>query len=142
RRSTVTGRIPEESAELAGLSPFELKDKLIRYAKDRTHDKAVAHKFLDAGRGNPNWVATTPREAFLGLGTFALEESKRTWDEPDLGGMPKADGIANRLSEFLERAPKSPGHMLLSKSLDYVVSTLGFERDPFVHELVDSIIGD
>ena len=52
------------------LSPFQLKDELIRYAKDQTAGKAATHKFLNAGRGNPNWVATTPREAFFLLGQF------------------------------------------------------------------------
>jgi hypothetical protein len=42
------------------LSPFQLKDELIRYARDQTVSKAATHKFLNAGRGNPNWVATTP----------------------------------------------------------------------------------
>jgi aspartate 4-decarboxylase len=41
---------------------------------------------LNAGRGNPNWVATTPREGFFLLGQFALAESKRVWDEPGFGG--------------------------------------------------------
>ena len=73
---------------LEELSPFQLKDQLIRYAKDQTAGKAATHKFLNAGRGNPNWIATTPREAFFLLGQFGLAESKRVWDEPDLGGMP------------------------------------------------------
>ena len=62
---------------LDDLSPFQLKDQLIRYAKDQTAGKAATHKFLNAGRGNPNWVATTPREAFFLLGQFGLAESKR-----------------------------------------------------------------
>src|SRR5579862_89713 len=71
------------------LSPFELKDDLIKLAKD----PKSAQLFLDAGRGNPNWIATTPREAYFLFGQFGIEASKRVWDEPDLGGMPKRDGI-------------------------------------------------
>ena len=41
------------------LSPFELKDKLIAMAKS-----PQVKTMLNAGRGNPNWVATRPREAF------------------------------------------------------------------------------
>ena len=49
--------------------------------------------YLNAGRGNPNWVATEPREAFFLLGQFAVTESKRVLDlPPGVGGMPKARG--------------------------------------------------
>ena len=41
------------------LSPFEIKNELIDRAR-RFKDHAVV--FLNAGRGNPNWVATTPRQ--------------------------------------------------------------------------------
>ena len=30
--------------------------------------KKIAHTMLNAGRGNPNWIATEPREAFFLLG--------------------------------------------------------------------------
>ncbi len=81
-----------DASQYAELSPFQLKDELIKWARDFTQQKAATHKFLNAGRGNPNWVATTPREAFFTLGQFALAESKRVWDRPHLGGMPHAAG--------------------------------------------------
>jgi aspartate 4-decarboxylase len=133
---------PVELAGLQQLSPFQLKDELIRSARDFSRSKAATHGFLDAGRGNPNWVATTPREAFFTLGRFALSESKRVWDEAGLGGMPHADGIADRLRKYLGRAGEGAGADLLRRALDYAVGTLGFEADRFVHELADSIIGD
>jgi aspartate 4-decarboxylase len=120
------------------LSPFELKDDLIKLAKN----PESAHVFLDAGRGNPNWIATTPREAYFLFGQFGVEESKRVWDEPDLGGMPGRDGIAARLDAFLERHKGEPGAAALRAGIDYGVRKLGFEKDPWVHELTDAIIGD
>jgi aspartate 4-decarboxylase len=133
------------AVELAGLqqlSPFQLKDELIRSARDFSLSKSATHGFLDAGRGNPNWVATTPREAFFTLGRFALSESKRVWDEPGLGGMPHADGIADRLRKALSRTGEAAGAELLRRALDYGTGTLGFDADAFMHELADSIIGD
>ncbi|MFT3923125.1 MAG: bifunctional aspartate transaminase/aspartate 4-decarboxylase [Myxococcales bacterium] len=124
------------------LSPFELKDELIHFAKDYSQRKSATHAFLNAGRGNPNWVATTPREAFFLLGQFALDESKRIWNEPDIGGMPHAEGAAVRLREFMRRVPQTEGADLLQRGLDYAVTELGFDADNFVHELVDSIVGD
>jgi len=133
---------PVEVGGLQQLSPFQLKDLLIRSARDFSRSKAATHNFLDAGRGNPNWVATTPREAFFTLGRFALSESKRIWDEPGIGGMPHADGIGERLRRYVARAGEGLGADLLGRAIDYAVGTLGFDADAFVHELTDSIIGD
>jgi aspartate 4-decarboxylase len=136
------GPSQSEDPGIRHLSPFELKDRLIHYARDFTRSQAASHKFLNAGRGNPNWIATTPREAFFLLGQFALEESRRTWDEPNLAGMPRPEGIAGRLQAFLGKASKSPGAELMGRALAYGTGQLGFEADAFVHELVDGIVGD
>src|SRR5262245_37523842 len=118
------------TSELQQLSPFQLKDELIRYARDQSHSKAATHKFLNAGRGNPNWIATTPREAFFLLGQFALSESRRTRDERSLAGMPPSAGVADRLRAFLASSA-GDGADLLKRGLDYGVATLGFDADAF-----------
>ena len=122
------------------LSPFEIKDKLAKLAKESSRKSALT--LLNAGRGNPNWVATTPREAFFLLGQFAIEECKRVMDEPDLGGMPQAPGIAHRLEAFLKVHYEAPGAAMLRAMVPFAVQRFKFEPDAFVHELVDSIIGD
>src|SRR5467141_1177309 len=123
------------------LSPFEIKNELINLAKATS--KTTQSAFLDAGRGNPNWVATTPREGFFLLGQFAITESKRTMEEsPGIGGMPQAKGIAARLDAWLAKHSDMPGAPILSSMVPYAVKTFKFEPDAFVHELVDSIIGD
>jgi aspartate 4-decarboxylase len=123
------------------LSPFEIKDELIKLAKKTSRTTQSA--FLNAGRGNPNWVATTPREGYFLLGQFAVTESKRVMEHPaGLGGMPQAGGIASRLEAWLSKHGDMPGASFLSAMLPFVVKKFGFEPDAFVHELVDSIIGD
>ncbi|MDQ7094850.1 aspartate 4-decarboxylase [Desulfosporosinus sp. PR] len=122
------------------LSPFELKDKLISLA-NKHHDTSL-WSMLNAGRGNPNWIAATPREAFFALGQFAVEETRRTWKDKDLAGMPQKEGIAARLETYLKKQPESPGISLLENTLDFCVNNLGFNPDAWVHELVDGIIGD
>jgi aspartate 4-decarboxylase len=123
------------------LSPFEIKDELIKLAKKTS--KTTQSAFLNAGRGNPNWIATTPREGFFLLGQFAVTESKRVMEDPaGLGGMPKARGIAQRLDEWLAMYPDMPGASFLSELVPFAVKSFGFDPDAFVHELVDSIIGD
>jgi aspartate 4-decarboxylase len=123
------------------LSPFEIKDELISLAKKASRTTQSA--FLNAGRGNPNWIATTPREAFFLLGQFAMTESKRVMDHPaGIGGMPQANGIAGRLEAWLAKHADMPGAAFLSSMLRFAVMKFGFNGDAFVHELVDSIIGD
>jgi aspartate 4-decarboxylase len=123
------------------LSPFEIKDELIKLAKKTSRTAQSA--FLNAGRGNPNWIATTPREGFFLLGQFAITESKRVMEHPaGLGGMPAAQGIANRLASYLSKHKEMPGAEFLAAMVPFAVKLFGFEPDAFVHELVDSIIGD
>lgn len=131
----------EEIAELQKLSPFELKSKLIELTGE--HEQRTLFQMLNAGRGNPNFIAPTPREAFFALGGFALEESRANhqWD-PELVGVPQKDGIAQRFRDWLERNEGQPGVELLGGVLDYGVDHCGFNPDSFVWELADSIIGD
>jgi aspartate 4-decarboxylase len=127
--------------QLEGLSPFELKDQLIKLAGENCERSAVT--MLNAGRGNPNWIATEPREAFGLLLTFGLAESRLAWDEWDgVGGMPAKAGIASRFRAFLKAHRAEPGAELLAKSLKYATSTLGLAADEWVHEMADSVIGD
>ncbi|WP_346353033.1 aspartate 4-decarboxylase [Azotosporobacter soli] len=119
------------------VSPFELKDKLIGLARENE-----AHSLLDAGRGNPNWTAATPREAFFLFGMFAVEETRRVWADKDLAGMPKREGIAERLKFYLEKHASMPGAELLNKIVAYGITLKGFEPDEWVYELADGIIGD
>jgi aspartate 4-decarboxylase len=123
------------------LSPFEIKDFLAKAASKTASASDVA--YLNAGRGNPNWIATEPREAFFLLGQFAITESKRVYDmPPGVGGMPQRRGIADRMSQWLKRNSQTPGAEFLAALVPWAVEKFGFDADKFVHELVDSIIGD
>src|SRR3979490_3151633 len=123
------------------LGPFEIKDELIKLAKKTSRTTQSA--FLNAGRGNPNWIATTPREGFFLLGQFAVTESKRVMEHPaGIGGMPQRQGIAGRFEAWLAKHADMPGASFLSAMVPFAIKTFGFEADAFVHELVDSIIGD
>jgi aspartate 4-decarboxylase len=123
------------------LSPFEIKNELISLAKKTSQTTQSA--FLNAGRGNPNWVSVTPREGFFLLGQFANTECTRVMDvSPGIGGMPQAKGIAARLDAWLASHKEMPGAEFLSTMVKYAIKKFGFDPDAFVHELVDSIIGD
>ena len=123
------------------LSPFEIKNDLAKVAVKTAKSSQVA--YLNAGRGNPNWVATEPRSAFFLLGQFAVTESQRTMSLPaGVGGVAKAARIAERLAAWLEERAGAPGAALLRKAVPWAIERFAFAPDAFVHELVDSILGD
>jgi len=131
----------KKEAELEQLSPFELKDSLISLASE--HQKESSGSMLNAGRGNPNWTATIPREAFFILGQFGIEECKRTMEhESGIAGIPHKAGIAKRFEAFLASHKQEHGIALLKDLYDYGIKKHGFVPDDFVMELAEGIIGD
>ena len=124
------------------LSPFEIKNELIKLAKKTSQTTQSA--FLNAGRGNPNWIATTPREGFFLLGQFAITESKRVMDHARRHRRDAA-GQRHRRAAWTpgwQTHGDMPGAAFLSAMVQFAIKTFEFEPDAFVHELVDSIIGD
>ncbi len=86
-----------DTSKLASLSPFELKDELIKLAG------SVSNRLmLNAGRGNPNFLATVPRHGFLQLGHFAMIESERAFSylPEGVGGFPRRAGIEERFDQL------------------------------------------
>ena len=126
---------------LLKLSPFELKDELIKLAQSAERDQIA--KFLNAGRGNPNWICTTPREAFGALLRFGIEEARRGVNIPDLGHkISKSPGLAKRFEKFLRSNTNAPGIKLLRNIWEYGIKELRFNADAFAGELAEGIIGD
>jgi len=127
-----------ELDRLNQLSPFELRNTLIGLATSHA-DRVM----LNAGRGNPNFLATMPRYGFLELGRFAVEEADRCGEAfPDgVGGIPAAGGISNRFRDFLKGRSGEAGSRFLSSAIDFACGPLGFDADAFVHELAQGILG-
>jgi len=119
------------------LSPFELKNKLISMAKSNAE-----RMMLNAGRGNPNWIAVEPREGFLQLGLFAMEESKRNLLRPGFGSPAEKKGIEERFDAFLKKNANVPGVDFLRKTVEYVHKELKMKPADFISQVVDAILGD
>lgn len=122
------------------VSPFELKNNLIQLAEDK--NKKSTHTLLDAGRGNPNWIAASPREAFFTFGEFSVHASRKTWNEQHLAGMPKKEGIASEFKKYVQKHTDICGIDLLIKIINYGIEQKGFNPDEWIYELADGIIGD
>ncbi len=110
------------------LSPFEIKDELIKLAKKTSQRSQSA--FLNASQGNPNWIATVPREGFFSArpvlrlpGAAGDGACRRS------GGMPQAHGIARRLEGWLALHGDMPGASFLSEMVAFAVNTFRFEPD-------------
>lgn len=119
------------------LSPFEVQFALTNIAgnfRDRT--------LLNAGRGNPNWLAATPRMAFFTLGNFAIEESKCKCKYEHTGFHPEKDGIAERFKEYSAINSDMAGMKFLKKAMDYGIEELEFDPDSWVYEMVIGSLGD
>lgn len=137
-KSEVTNNLEKN---LSRISPFELKNRLINLADESV--KKQAHVMLNAGRGNPNWIATAPREAFFAMGKFALAECRRTFDYPEgLAGLPQKEGIAQRFEAFLKDNRQEPGAELLSQAYNYLLMQYAADPDELIHEWAESVIGD
>lgn len=125
----------DKEKALERLSPFQLKNRLIQLAQTN-HERMM----LNAGRGNPNWTAIAPRQAFFALGRFAVRESLRTFSAPGMGGHVEAEGMLGRFHELAGQEPADPGLDFLLQALEYVKSELGLDPEAFLAEMADGII--
>ena len=120
------------------LSPFEVKDKLIEMAQSH-HERMM----LDAGRGNPNWVATTPRRGYFQLGLFALSEADRSFNGmKHFGGYTQPEGLKARFDEFVQSHAGNAGIEFLQKAVAYAEQHLGIPTADLLLEFSDGIIGN
>ena len=133
--------VPSFGREMEKISPFELKNRLIELADERI--KKSMQTMLNAGRGNPNWIATQPREAFFILGKFGLEECRRVLDREDgIAGIPQKEGIAKRFEQFLKENKSTPGCTLLADCYRYMIDEHRVDSDELMHEWAECVIGD
>lgn len=122
--------------KLGGLSPFELKDALIQVASES--DRLM----LNAGRGNPNFLATTPRHGFFQFGRFAMAESERSFVYMDgVGGFPQREDIEARFEIFTTANAGQPGTRFIAAAVSYVRDQLGLSAGDFIYEMCEAILG-
>ena len=123
-------------SKLALLSPFELKDALIQTAKQSNR------LMLNAGRGNPNFLATTPRHGFFQFGQFAMTEAERSYVYmDDVGGFPTREGIEARFEIFVRKHEGNPGVYFIEAAVSYVRDQMGLSAGDFIYEMCEAILG-
>ncbi|MEC3764677.1 MULTISPECIES: bifunctional aspartate transaminase/aspartate 4-decarboxylase [Cupriavidus] len=124
-------------SKLSSLSPFELKDELIKLASSDAE-----RLMLNAGRGNPNFLATVPRHGFWQLGLFAMRESERSFSymPEGVGGFPRREGIEERFDLFAREFADTPGVKFLAGAVSYVRDQLGLSATDFLYEMCEGIL--
>ena len=130
----------EKMQEYLDMSPFELKNILISMAERAASRKGG--EVLNAGRGNPNFLNTTVREAFSYLNLFVTELADSMLPTPHLGLRPSREGIAMKLDKYLKENHRGSGVRFLRKSIRFAEEEFGLDPDDFVFELADAVLGD
>ena len=133
--------VDTSNKNLEKISPFELKDRLIKLADESI--KKTTRTLLNAGRGNPNWIATVPREAFFALGKFGIKECKASWYTSEgLAGIPTKKDISLRFEKFLQENNKDNGVIFLEKCYRYMLDEHKVDADELVHEWCEGVVGN
>jgi aspartate 4-decarboxylase len=132
----------DDRSKMAALSPFELKDELIKAAGGGAVERPANLSMLNAGRGNPNFLATIPRHGFWQLGLFAMRESERSFAHmPEgLGGFPNREGLEERFEIFARDNKGVPGVDFLRAAVSYVRDQLGLSAGEFLYEMCEGIL--
>lgn len=125
----------DQEKALQKLGAFEISSLMLKLAKKNNH------KFLNAGKGNPNWINTKARLAFARLSEFGILDSQRTINRGDLAGYIEKNGIYDRLNAFLD-VKNNPTDQFIMDILNYTSNELKLDQDDFVAELTNGIIGN
>jgi aspartate 4-decarboxylase len=140
KKCLAPGLTPKQERADQKLSPFELKNKLIKEAKNAVKQKPTL-PYLNAGRGNPNFFNTIARRAFGKLTAFALDISP-TIEGQALGFFPPTyAGIAQRFEDYF-REDDSKEAVFLKDAVQLAVNLYGLDADGLIHELADAARGD
>ncbi|MGO1747425.1 aspartate 4-decarboxylase [Alkalibacterium gilvum] len=122
---------------LESLSPFELN----LYLESRMTKQNTSKQWLNAGRGNPNWTAPIPREAYFLLGEFSTKETMLK-EKESIGTMiKKGNGQVTRFEAFI-KSKESPGATLLEEIWEKGSHLLGMDREEWLTQMLDYSIGD
>ncbi|WP_288201478.1 bifunctional aspartate transaminase/aspartate 4-decarboxylase [uncultured Megasphaera sp.] len=122
--------------KLETLGAFEISNNMLTLAQGNEKHKT----FLNAGRGNPNWINSLGRLAFNKWVEFGVSESERSMLEGDLAGYIDGEGIVERFADFFSGNDKVS--TFIKKSVDYMVDTLQLDRQAVILEFANGAVGN
>lgn len=126
-----------KAQKFQGLGAFEISFEMLKLAEKNKKDNI----FLNAGRGNPNWINTKARLAFNRIVEFGIKDSLRTINLSDMAGYTQLKGIRERFEAFLE-PDENEVDVFLMEVLEYLRNDFKMNMDEVVKEFVDGAIGN
>jgi aspartate 4-decarboxylase len=132
---------PDEKRALDQESPFEIKNLLIKKAqKASAADPSLP--YINAGRGNPDFLNTTARQGMAQLMIMAAALAAEDVTRPDLGFRVAKRGLAERARAWLQEYGRGQGRDFLLRALDFARGRLNLDPDELFFELIDAAQGD
>ncbi|SFB96134.1 aspartate 4-decarboxylase [Alkalibacterium subtropicum] len=125
-------------ADIESLNPFELNVYLEKLVGDGENE---TQEWLNAGRGNPNWTAAVPREAYYILGEFATTETLDHEDDIIGSKIKEKKGRVDRFQSLLEQK-KSKGADFLKDVWANGEHLLGMKKEKWLTYILDYMMGD
>lgn len=122
--------------EMETLGAFEVSSKMLKLAQGNEKHKT----FLNAGRGNPNWINALGRLAFGKWVEFGVVESERTIHNGNLAGYIEGDGVITRFQEFFRE--DDDVNNFIKASVDYMADTLKLDRQEVILEFANGAVGN
>jgi len=133
----------EELKKYHEMSPFEIKDFLITLAKEnfKKHGKKK-EKYLNAGRGNPNFFNTLVREAFNYFSQFAIHIADTASSFDNIAFRYTKEDMYPNFLEYFKRQTQNEAVIFLKNAIEYAIKEFNFDPDEFIYELADGALGD
>jgi aspartate 4-decarboxylase len=132
--------LPKHNYLLDKESPFEVKNILIEKAKKASQGKGIP--FINVGRGNPDFLNPTPRQAFAQIVHFAAQTADELDPAQDFGYRVHKKGLAAKLQQWLHEHHNEPGTAFLDKAMAHLQKLTGGDPDELVFQVVDAANGD
>lgn len=96
---------------------------------------------LNAGRGNPNFLSTKPREAYSLINVISSELAEEEYPKYGIGLMPDKKNISKRFYKKMEKYKNHMGHRFLSDSIIKMLQITKYEPNELIHQLVIATLG-
>lgn len=143
KKTLAPGLTVKDELKAQALSPFELKNTLIKYAQTTSQKKGIP--YLNAGRGNPNFFNIPVRLALCKLTQFAIHISGIYKGNKNVGLRPDPPGDHSHLYNTFKKYFKnddSEEAIFLKEAVDMACKKFGCDANDLIYELTDGARGD